>query len=369
MASAKSDKFNYGPTNSASKFKDFSIKLSNGATLTGLVFIPPTRGPYNGSSATPLLIGIHGTTCSAHTYDLSPGYTASTHSETLGVPYIAFNRPNFLQSSGWLVDRSSSTPTHPQWHADEGKTYFQEEGRWFHEFIFPALWETFGVTNGCTSIVTQSHSMSVPGTLEAANLYCSEPPSQRTYTWAGMILSGYGEHPTEHCRAVSAALQSDPEREAYDIPPGLDETIHVAPFRHEDRADLMLGPGPDVCAEGHLRPLIIQQTTPMHIAEIIDMVGAWPARKTAVKAGVKIPVLYALAEYDWPWQGTKENVDAFCADFANAPRVEGACVKGACHAIELSKVARGWWLRVFGWAMEVAMSEALDKPGKPGAFV
>ena len=37
-----------------------------------------------------------------------------------------------------------------------------------------------------------------------------------------------------------------------------------------------------------------------------------------------------------------------------APRVEGAIIEGAPHAHDYGRTSRGWWIRCFGWAIEVA---------------
>lgn len=48
-----------------------------------------------------------------------------------------------------------------------------------------------------------------------------------------------------------------------------------------------------------------------------------------------------------------KNVDAFGSEYVASTREEGAVVEGAGHAIELSPVNRGWWVRMFGFAIEV----------------
>lgn len=354
-------------TNPSSKFTPFSLTLANGATLTGISHIPTTNASSLGYPSRPLLVGIHGATCSAYTYDLSPAYTASTYSDLLSLPFVAFNRPNFLDSSGWLVDRSSPTPDKPQWKAEEGNSYFEEEGRWLHTYILPALWKEFAVPNGCTSIVTTSHSMSVPATIIAASLYSAQPSAERSYVWAGMTLSAFAEHRTEHCETVNSALQTDPHREPHELPLGQDGRIHIPPFKPEDQMDLMLGP--KGLSDDALRPLVWKQNTPFLTEEVMGMVVFWPTAKQRYKAGVKIPVLCALGEYDFVWRGTREEVEAFASGFVNAPRLEGARVEGGAHALELSRVAAGWWLRVFGWAVEVAAGQAMDTEGKPAGYV
>lgn len=173
-------------TNSQSRFNAFSITLSNGATLTGIAYIPTARA--ESKNGAPLLVGIHGASCSAYHFDCSPQHTASRYSELFGVPFVASNRPNFLESSGWQIDRSSTGSGKPAWDKEDGLSHFEEEARWLQCYILPCLWNEFGKPNECTSIVTLSHSMSVPITVIAAACYSEQPETERQFPWAGTIL-------------------------------------------------------------------------------------------------------------------------------------------------------------------------------------
>ncbi|CEJ89756.1 hypothetical protein VHEMI05581 [[Torrubiella] hemipterigena] len=348
-------------TNLVTKFQPFSLTLANGANLTGILYLPSESSATSNSSAKPLVVGIHGATCSAYTWDVSPTYTASNPSDMFGVPFVAFNRPNFLDSSGWVIDRAATEVQFDQPAAGDG--YFAEEARWFHEYIFPALWTKFAVPNGCTSIVTTSHSMSVPPTVIAAGLYASAATrDQPAYTWAGIIISGFGIEATEIRTQKSAALATN-ELTPDDIPLGQDVTVHTPPFKTTDKQDLMLGPSE--LTESSLRALISKQTTPFLQGEIMDMIGVWPNKATAYKALVRLPVLYGLGSHDWIWRAERRTVDEFLKGFTASERVEGAVVQGAGHAIELSPVNAGWWARMFGWAMEVAGGLEVQKRGIP----
>lgn len=346
-------------TNPSSKFEHFQLKLANGATLTGISYIP-TKQPIS-STAKPLLVGIHGATCSAYTWDVSENYTASTYSELTGIPFVAFNRPNFLDSSGWLVDRASSTPTQPKFTATEGKSYFEEEAQWFDEYIFPALWESFAKPNNCSAIVTTSHSMAVPATIIAGGLYNTPNPA-RKYIWAGQIITGFGEVSTK-TRENNTANAANITLDKADIPITQDETIHIPPFTTATKQALMLGPQ-GLCDDS-LAPLIAKGTTPFLTGEIMDMVVTWPASAAEHKSKVHMPVLHALGSHDWIWKADRQTVDLFLADFKNSSRLEGAVVEGAPHAIELSRVGASWWMRAFGWAGEVAASLEVKKLGIP----
>lgn len=173
-------------TNIESRFKEFATVLENGATLTGIVHVPTAKA--DSKNGKPLLIGIHGASCSAYHFDYSPNYTASLYSDMCGVPFVAFNRPNYLDSSGWQIDRSSAVPEKPGFIKGDGLSHFQEEAKWLECYILPTLWRTFGVPNGCTSIVTLSHSMSVPVTIMAAARYGEQPEIERQFPWAGTIM-------------------------------------------------------------------------------------------------------------------------------------------------------------------------------------
>ncbi|KAK0954051.1 hypothetical protein LTR91_023515 [Friedmanniomyces endolithicus] len=353
-------------TNPSSHFEHFSIKLDNGAILTGIHHFPAGRSsPPTGK---PLLVGHHGATCSSHTFDTSPEDTAAIYSQMLGVPFVAFNRPNYIDSSGWLVDRSSSEPETPRFKAKEGTSFFEEEARWLHDYILPALWTEFGIPNGCTSLVTLSHSMAVPIIIIAISSYSAQAPRDRKFKWAGAILYGYAEVHTKHSSSAIGRDMSDPHREPNEIPPGQDARIHIPPMKPDTMADLMCGPE-GVVPDNKVRGLVKHAIQPFLTAEVTEMGAWWPQHASKYKAGVEIPILYALGEYDWVWQGSKRNVDAFCKGFVNAPRIEGAVVAGAPHAIHLGRTGGGWWVRCFGFAIEVAESMVFgEEESKPANF-
>lgn len=349
---ASDDAYKIFATNSSSLFKPFSLTLPNTATLTGIAHIP-TSGHFHSSSHKPLLIGIHGGSCSAHTWDASPQYTASTYSSLTGIPFVAFHRPNYLGTSGWL--RSTDT-----FKAPEERSYFEQEARWLHEFILPALWETYGVPNGCQSIVSDSHSMAGPVTVIAAGYYSQTPPEERTYPWAGMVISGIGEEPLQTSLDATKKMLA-PEWTPTDLPLGHEEGVHFGPFTKEDKIALMLGP--PGCCDDSLGDLCWTQNTPFLLAEIVSLNGVWKERKNPFKALVEIPVLYGIGTMEWLWKYERRHVEMFTGGFVKAPRVEGAVIRGAPHAVEWSPLAGGWWLRVMGWAVEVSTSLGVEGRG------
>ncbi|PIA93308.1 hypothetical protein CB0940_04083 [Cercospora beticola] len=185
----------YEATNLNSKFTPFRLRLSNGAQVSGIAYIPSLASDGT-EIGRPLLVGIHGGTCSAYNYDASSDCTASVHADLFALPFVAINRPNYLDSSGWVVDRKLTEPYDPKWKPTPGRAYFEEEAHWFHDLIFPAIWKDFGASNGCTSIVTTAHSIGVVPSIIAAGMYAEQAPDERQYLWSGMILSGLAPEST-----------------------------------------------------------------------------------------------------------------------------------------------------------------------------
>ncbi|KAL8995907.1 MAG: hypothetical protein Q9188_006700, partial [Gyalolechia gomerana] len=149
------------------------LPLSNKAIVTGLR-TPPLPSP----AGTPLIVALHGGTYSAHYYDATPSNSALPYSKFLNVPFVSLNRPGYLDST------ALPTPI-PQ-----NSTYCQEEGKYLHHEILPAIWKAYSEEHGVSSIVILAHSLSAPMTIVAAALNALE--DRKSYPLAGIILSGFG---------------------------------------------------------------------------------------------------------------------------------------------------------------------------------
>jgi len=309
-------------THPDSKFEPFSLKLSNNATITGIKHIPPPSA--NPPPFRPLMVGIHGGTCTAHNFDVDSKHTASLASSALEIPFVAFNRLNYKDSSSFLP-------------VPEDTTYRQLEGKWNHGFVFPALWEAFGISNGCTGLVAICHSMAVPGSIVAAALYAQDPAPK--YPLAGLIMSGWGT--TRHLRA---GVNPPPET------PSPGPQIRFPP---EIKQVLMLSePEFDCYDPGVVKQLAVQDTY-MLLGEVVDLNAYWFKYWRQYSDAVKVPIFYAMGEHDWLWVATKETVQEFVDCFPNSERVDGNLVGGAPHALEWWWGSRGWYARCFGWGSEV----------------
>lgn len=122
------------------------------------------------------MVGIHGGSCTAHQLRRRLKTHCLSRFRRLGIPFVAFNRPDYKTRLPFCLDR--------------GNDLFTEEGKWEHELIFPALWERFGKPNGCIGIVAIRHSMAVPVAIIAASLYSQDVTP--TSPLAGLVFSGYG---------------------------------------------------------------------------------------------------------------------------------------------------------------------------------
>jgi hypothetical protein len=306
------------PTNTSSKFTPFSLTLLNGATTTGISHIP-THSPTAPSSR-PLLIGVHGGTCTAHNFDINPSYTASIASQALGVPFVAFNRPSYSDSSPLILEKDSS--------------FHRETGRWEHEYILPALWEKFGVPNHCTGVVLLCHSMAVPGAIVAASLWALD--TNKPYPLAGLILSGWGTTPKV--------------QQGMELPP---PTVEFWKAPTQGKVLMMLGEAKDQSFDPEILAFIEPLNVPMPLAEGVDGRIAWWEYGPGYAKEINVPIMYAMGECDWLWEGSKKYVKAYEEWFPKCPRFDGSTVLGAPHALEWSRVCQRWYVRCFGWALEV----------------
>ncbi|KAL8726403.1 MAG: hypothetical protein Q9166_006754 [cf. Caloplaca sp. 2 TL-2023] len=133
--------------------ESFSLPLSSNAVVTGLRTPAALERP---PKDTPLIVGIHGGSYSAEYYDATSTHSALPYSAFLRVPFLAINRPGYKDST------ALPTPI------PENSTYLQEEGKYLHHEILPAIWKAYGTEYGASSIVVLAHSLSVPMTVVAA---------------------------------------------------------------------------------------------------------------------------------------------------------------------------------------------------------
>lgn len=303
----------------------FKITLPNGNVLTGLHNLHSSAI----SSRTPLLVALHGGSYTAKYFDVDENHTASFASNGLRVPFVAINRPGYLDSTSLLP-------------IPKGSNYPQEYGAALHRHILPALWTEFGQPNGCNSIILLAHSLGTTGAIIAAGLYAKE--IDKTYPLAGISFSGFGTQ--------VAGPAPQPAKDSNGLPP---PTITFPPAFKDS---VML-------QEGHADPSIYQYTESLNhsiLFEELDSVmtecfpnwAEWAAR-------VEVPVMVGVAGHDLMWKGTEEHLKDILSAFTGSSKLDGALVTGAPHNMEMSYWSRAWYARCFGFALECATLFSLSQ--------
>ncbi|KAI4108210.1 MAG: hypothetical protein L6R37_001250, partial [Teloschistes peruensis] len=315
--------------------ESFSLPLANEAILAGLRTPAPSDTP---PKDTPLIVAIHGGSYSASYYDATPQHSGASYSTFLRVPFLAIDRPGY---------RGSTAVRSP---IPEDSSYLQEEGKYFHHQVLPAIWNAYGADYGVSSIVVLAHSLSVPMAIVAAALHANNATTtkEQAYPLAGIILSGYGtsmNHDTMSRMQPFFKLQGD----RLQIPA-------------EIKDEVMLNKS----IPGLTDPEIFEKTeelnTDLGLAELVDSnEDTWGVWRHRYMPFVRCPVLYNLAGEDNLWKVNAERLRDFVALFDKSVRVESGIVPGAAHCMELSRCSRGWYARVFGWAVECGVGHGLGK--------
>ncbi|KAL8799953.1 MAG: hypothetical protein Q9200_007396 [Gallowayella weberi] len=360
--------------------ESFSLQLSKDAIVTGLRTPALADRP---PKDTPLIVGLHGGSYSAEYYDATTIHSALLYSGSLRVPFVSVNRPGYKNSTAL----PESIP--------EDSSFFQEEGKYLHNEILPAIWKAYSAEYGVSSVVILAHSLSAPMTIVAASfnaaLSCStankhqqnnageetqekEEPERRepgndednqtndagakqtqrgkrkieTYPLAGIVLSGFGTVPNANIMAR--------------VHPFVDPKAGHVKFPLAFKDEIMLLPP----SSGFTDPEIYEQTerlnTAVSLAELSDAYGPWPTYwKDRYAKHVECPVMYALAEKDCFWMPTTEAMADFAGAFEASVRVQTGVVVGGTHCLELCRAGRGWYARVFGWAIECGVAHGLGR--------
>lgn len=308
----------------------FLLTLANEAHLSGICSLPAKNSTT--SQHRPLVVGIHGGSYSSKYFDALPENSAVAISETLGIPFVAIDRPGY--------DDSSSLPEIPS-----GSTYLQEEGKYLHRYILPRIWKEYGQSSGATTIVVLAHSLGSGGAIVAAALHSQETEPQ--YPYGGIIISGWG--------AVKLPATSN-------IKEMLDKHESVGRITYEIEAkDRRMLCYPQMSLVGaEMVRLSGALNKPVGVGELRDVHFQWLQYWETYSTQVRIPVMASVAERDSIWEGSQTATQTFGNGFPNSKRVETGVVEGAPHCIELSHWASGWLLRCFGFAIECAASAGTE---------
>ena len=304
--------------------QSFHHTLPDGASVTGISSIPSRR--TGDATRTPLIIAIHGGGYNSDYFHADAKNTAAIPSQLYSVPFVAFDRPYYGGTRP--AEAVPIAADYPKW-----------TGTYVHRYILPRLWSEYGT--GCSGVVLLCHSLGCQQGIVAATLHAGE--TDPAYPLLGLIASGFGHRSSP----IFAGL---PPMKANHGPDHFLQSTDM-----KDRS--MFRPG-TVDAE------VLKQSErlnhPIPVSEANSTRAVWAARwRYDWAARVTVPVMFAWAELDFFFEGTKEHLQECVEAFRKSPRVDGSWVQGAPHCMELSYWSQGWYARCFGFALECAVASSM----------
>lgn len=261
--------------------------FSGRSNLTGL-----DRAP-----SSPLVVALHGGTYTSQYFDL-PGYSLLERATDRGIPVIAIDRPNYVDSSPLDSDDPIITANA---HVIDG--------------AIGSLWEEYGAET--TGVVLVAHSI---GAAIATTIAANQP----SWPLLGLAISGCLVRVPQESRAAWESLPPDP---MVDLPVPMKDQVMF---------------GPDGTYASDMPAASYPSNTLVPKAELLDVTGGWIERRAEVCAKVTVPVFHRQGEYDALWITNQDEIDEFIAGFCAAPAVDSALELGSGHCIDFHLPAEGF---------------------------
>ena len=261
----------------------FTHTSADGRTYTG------RRNQVEPTAGSPLVIALHGGTYTSEYFDI-PGYSLLDRAEAAGVPVIALDRPNYGGSSPLESEDSIILA-----NAEVLSTAIGE------------IWEQHG--GAASGVVLVAHSI---GGAVATAIAASQP----SWPLQGLATSGDLVRVPVESAGAWAALPPIP---MIDLP---------VPMKDQ----LMFGPA-DTLADD-MPAASYPSNTLVPKAELLDITGAWIARRAEVTGRVAVPVHHRMGEFDHLWVVSQDEIDEFQAGFTSAPSIDAALQLGSGHCID-----------------------------------
>ncbi|THG32479.1 alpha/beta hydrolase [Glaciibacter flavus] len=257
----------------------------------------------------PLVIALHGGTYSSEYFDI-PGYSLLDRGSAAGVPVIALDRPNYVDSSPLESDGSIIF--------DNAEVLSEAIG---------SIWEQYG--DGRPGVVLVAHSI---GGAVATAIAASSP----SWPLLGLATSGCLVRVPEESKAAWAQLPPIP---MIDLP---------VPMKDQ----LMFGPAETLDAD--MPAASYPSNTLVPKAELLDITGNWIERRAETCARVTVPVLHRQGEFDALWVTSQDEVDQYGAGFTSAASVDAALQTGSGHCIDFHRPSGDFQGSELAFALECA---------------
>jgi pimeloyl-ACP methyl ester carboxylesterase len=306
------------------------LTLPDGETVTGLINLP--QSTTTAARNRPLLVCLHGGTYSSTYFD-APGQSIHTVSDALQLPVVAIDRAGYRGSS--MFNNNGNVP--------EGSSYQEEEGKWLHEQVLPALWGTYAKPHELTCLVILTHSIGTPPAIVAVSTQCVEfeKGQEKKYNIGGLIMSGWGFTPPPLSNKVEVEKTTVSKPSRFNFPP-------------EEKNILMLGREEDGLCDAEVYRVNGTLGTDMAFDEIDHGKNMWFKKAQRYTEQVRVPILHVLGQNDLLWSPTAQNPDACQVSFPKSLKVEEGVMLNAPHCIELSLQGKAWYVKAFGFALECA---------------
>lgn len=237
----------------------------------------------------PLIVALHGGTYTSEYFDI-PGYSLLERAAADGMPVIALDRPNYVDS-GPLESEDSIILANADVLRD----------------AIGSIWEQY--RSGSPGIVLIAHSI---GAAVATAIAASSP----SWPLLGLAISGCLVRVPQESRAAWEALPPIP---MIDLPVPMKDQV-------------MFGPAgsfaADMPAASHPSNTLVPKT------ELLDITGGWIERREEVCGRVTVPVHHRQGEFDALWVTDQDEIDQFRAGFTSARSIDTAIQPGSGHCID-----------------------------------
>jgi pimeloyl-ACP methyl ester carboxylesterase len=146
------------------------------------------------------------------------------------------------------------------------------------------------------------------------------------------------------------------------LPPGVADAWRSMPpgqpvdFTMEQRRQFMYGP--DWTFDPGVVEVAEVSAAPIPLEELLEVVGAWIDAFPQIAAAVRVPVQYALAEFDGLWIATDDTVREFSNKFSNIPWMDSLLFRAAGHNIDHHHAGRALHFAQVAFALRCAAEQA-----------
>lgn len=286
---------------------------ADGHHIAGIATELGSTEPGGAAADRPLIVALHGGTYTSVYFDVD-GHSLLEAGRRNGFEVVALDRPCY----------GASDPL------PEQETTFAR-GAEILDAAIGELWREHG--GGRPGIVLIGQSIGGAIAMHVAARHPSWP-------LLGLAVSGIHDVAPAHVRGAWNSM-----------PAG--QPVVLSP---EQRRQFFYGP------DWTIEPGIVERaagsTSPVPLAELLEVVGGWTEDAAGVAARVQVPVYYVAFEFEQLWTIDESTVQDFTAYFDGAPVVHAELMSATGHLGDHHRSGLVLQLRQLAFALECARSAA-----------